>query len=75
MDSLQIPINPMPYNEIDSRKFMRIVGIDEHVKMDKYGRIEEISYKKPIPKEKGETECHKVPCSSWLKNVTCWECH
>lgn len=70
---LYIPNNPTRYNEIDTRRFIRIIGIDKHLRMDKYGDVKSISYSKPLP-ESGENVCRKVPCPNHIKNVICWKC-
>ncbi|QKF93551.1 hypothetical protein QKU48_gp0093 [Fadolivirus algeromassiliense] len=73
LDPLYIPDNPFPIDDVSSRRFFRIVGIDKHLKMDKYGRVEKITYKKPKP-ESGEISCHRVVCPSVYTNVACWTC-
>lgn len=72
-DPLNIPNDPVAINEIGTRKLLRTVGINEHVKLDRYNNIEKQSFKPPIP-EIGETKCSIVSCPSWIKNVTCWKC-
>jgi len=72
-DSLQIPDNGYTINEINTGKYNRLSGIEKHVKIDKYDRIEKITYQKP-QKELGETECNKVNCPYWLNEVICWKC-
>jgi hypothetical protein len=68
-----IPQNPEVINEIESRANYRIVTIEGHVKLDKNGRIEYITYSKPLP-ESGELGCYKVKCPAWVTNIACWKC-
>lgn len=71
--NVNIPQNPEIINEIESRANYRIVTIDKHIKLDKNGRIEYITYAKPLP-ENGELGCYRVVCPSWITNVACWKC-
>ena len=73
LDPLQLPKSLIPIKEADIRKLVRIPGIGKHVKMDKYDRIERITYSKPKP-ESGETKCFTITCPSWLSEVVCWKC-
>ena len=73
MDASRIPDNPFPYNEIDSRKFLRLVEIEKHLKMDKYDKVEKVTYSKPKP-ESGESTCFRVKCPYWFSEVICWKC-
>lgn len=73
LDTLMIPDNPVAINESDARRYIRIVGIEKHLKMDKYGNVEKMTYKKPKP-ESGEKSCHRVTCPYWYKEVACWQC-
>ena len=65
--------NPEIMNEIESRANYRIITINKHVKLDKNGRIEYITYAKPTS-EHGELGCYKVTCPSWITNIVCWKC-
>lgn len=73
LDTLQIPNNTIPINEIDTRRFIRLIGVEKHLKMDKYDRIEKMTYGKPKP-ELGETKCYRVSCPYWFSEVVCWKC-
>jgi len=73
LDTLRILDNPTAINEADSRKYIRLIGIEKHLKMDKYDNVEKISYKKPKP-ESGETSCFRVKCPYWYSEVVCWKC-
>ena len=73
LDTLQVPDNPLPINEIDTRRYIRLVGIEKNAKMDKYDRVEKITYTKPKP-ELGETKCFRVPCPYWFSEIVCWKC-
>ena len=74
LDGLYIPDNPLGINESNARHFIRTIGIKRHLKIDRFGRIENIWYKPPKP-ELGEKECHIVPCSPSVKDDICWICH
>ena len=73
LDTLRIPNNPVSINEADSRKFIRLIGIEKHLKMDKYDNVEKITYSKPKP-ELGEKYCFRVKCPAWFSEVVCWKC-
>lgn len=73
LDMLNIPQNPEIYNEVETRRFIRLIGIEYNAKMDKYNNIEKISYKKPEP-EAGETNCRVTNCPQWVSNIGCWKC-
>ena len=73
LDPLRIPDNPSPINELQTRNLIRIVGIERNMKLDAYGRVESITYKKPEP-ESGQTSCYKVKCPSWMTSTRCWKC-
>lgn len=74
LDGLYIPDNPLPNNEANAQRFIRIVGIEYHIKMDKYDRAERITYKPPKP-EIGETKCVRTKCPAWYTGVVCWRCY
>ena len=73
LDTLYKPPNTEPINEIGIRSRYRLIGIDEHVKLDRYDRINKILYSKPKP-DKGETRCYRVNCPNWIENIACWKC-
>ncbi len=73
LDTLNIPENPEVYNEVETRRLIRLIGIEYNAKLDKYNNIEKISYKKPEP-ELGETNCDRIKCPQWISNVVCWKC-
>lgn len=73
LDTIYIPQNPVDYNEVETRRFIRLIGIDQHVKLDRYDNIDRITYKPPTP-ELGEKKCFLVNCPSWIKNIGCWKC-
>lgn len=73
LDTLKIPVNPVAYNEIAVRNYVRIIGIDKHIKLDKYDNVEEVLFKKPTP-ESGETYCSRVTCPYWMEKLACWKC-
>lgn len=66
--------NPIIINEIQGRSLLRTIGIKYHLKMDKQGRVEKITYDPPLP-ESGETDCQRVQCPSWYNDVICWKCY
>ena len=74
LDTLRIPVNPVAFNEIAVRNYVRIIGIDKHVKLDKYNNVEKILFKQPTP-ESGETYCKRVICPYYLENIACWKCY
>jgi hypothetical protein len=74
LDTLYIPENPEPINEIVMRTRSRLVGIDTNLKLDTYNRVERILFSEPKP-DLGETKCFRVKCPSWLENVYCWKCN
>ena len=73
-DYLILTENPIILNEIQGRGLYRTVGIKSHLKIDKQGRVEKITYDPPLP-ESGETTCQKVQCPSWYDDVVCWKCY
>jgi len=73
LDTLNIPQNPEIYNEVETRRFVRLIGIEYNAKLDKYNNIEHISYKEPEP-ELGETNCERIKCPQWISNIVCWKC-
>lgn len=73
LDTLNIPYDSSSYNEFETRRFIRLIGIERHAKLDKYNNIEKISYKKPEP-ELGETDCFITICPSWINSIICWKC-
>ena len=72
-NQMSILQNPELTNEIDANNHIRIIGIEKNVKMDKNGRVEYITYAKPLP-ESGEVACYKITCPAWLNDVVCWKC-
>ena len=72
-DPLIIPNNPFPIDEVQGRRLIRIIGIERNLKMDKYGRVEKITFKKPKP-ELGEKVCSRSKCPNWMTEVVCWQC-
>lgn len=72
-DYLITTANPIAINEIQGRNLLGTIGIQYHLKMDKQGRVEKITYEPPSP-ESGETNCNTTQCPSWYNNVVCWKC-
>lgn len=74
LDDLYIPEDPKqnssPYG---AGKFIRIIGIAPHLKMDKFNQVESIWFKKPLPNQ-GEKKCYRVKCKPWYQKVGCWKC-
>ncbi|ARF09730.1 hypothetical protein Indivirus_2_109 [Indivirus ILV1] len=74
LDDLYIPEDPkqnsVPYG---AGKFIRIIGIAPHLKMDKYNLVESIWFKPPKPNQ-GEKKCYRVRCKPWYQKVGCWKC-
>jgi hypothetical protein len=73
IDDLKVPDNPVELNDIEIRSRGRIITIDKFYKLDKYDRVEYISYSKPKP-EQGETHCSRVKCPKHLDRVICFKC-
>lgn len=73
LDMLVIPEYPELYNEIDIKKFIRLVTIEYNLVLDKFNRIKRVTYKKPLP-ELGETTCYRIKCPAWFENILCWKC-
>ena len=73
LDPLFIPENPIHLNDIDTRRFVRTVGIKRNLKIDKNGRIETITYTPPKP-ELGENICIPVDCDPQYQLDVCWKC-
>lgn len=52
----------------------RLYGMAKHVRLNKFGRVESIHLKPPLPKA-GESKCIVVDCPSWVPdNITCYIC-
>jgi len=46
----------------------------KHARMNRFHRIENISFKKPLPHQ-GEKKCHEVKCPNTLDDdIKCWKC-
>ena len=73
LDSLRMPLNPESINEIGIRSKYRVVGIDKHIRLDRFDRVEKILYSEPKP-EQGETHCGRVTCPNWIEEAKCWKC-
>jgi hypothetical protein len=73
LDPLYIPVNPIPFNDVQVRRFARTVGIKRHLKINKNGRIESITYSPPKP-ELGETKCYIKECQPQYQLDVCWHC-
>lgn len=73
LDRISIPQNPETINELQTRNYYGIVGIDKHAKLDKNGRVEKVTYMQPEP-ESGEKSCYVVECPPWVTNIVCWKC-
>ena len=73
LDPLYIPVNPILFNDVEIRRFARTVGIKRHLKINKNGRIESITFSPPKP-ELGETKCSKQECDPQYQLDVCWHC-
>lgn len=73
LDPLHIPEDPTTINDVNIRRYVRIIGIDRDLKFDKYGRIENVTFKKPKP-ELGEKNCKRFTCPATYTSVACWKC-
>jgi len=50
------------------------LSIAQHVRLDKFNRVQGITTRPPLPKE-GETDCIEVTCESiYPSNARCWRC-
>ncbi len=49
-------------------------SVAEHVRLDRYKRIQGLTVRPPLPKE-GEIDCIQCTCPNYLPStVTCWKC-
>jgi hypothetical protein len=73
-DQLYIPENlELNSDPSNASRFIRIIAIAHHLKLDKYNLVESIWFKPPTPNQ-GEKKCYRVTCKPWYQRVGCWKC-